>query len=552
LKSSDRIDKEDGELNREPVAFKRVEEIVEQRLEELYRSFMQNFKGIAYRAEMDSTPVFFHGAVGEITGYSEDDFITGGLRWDQLIHPEDLANVFSKEEKKLRLTPYFIYEREYRILRKDAKVRWVQEIIQNICDEFGQPKMLQGVLYDITDRKQAEEEKKKLEIQLQQAQKMEAIGTLAGGIAHDFNNILSAVIGYSELARKEVPEESKLYRYINGIREAGKRARGLVAQILAFSRKSEDEKKSIQITPLLKECLKLLRASLPTTIEIRQNIGTQLGNVMADPTQMHQVIMNLCTNAAHAMQGEGGSIEVSLESVNLDMYFTSQHPDMKKGEYLNLMIRDSGCGMTVDVMGRIFEPYFTTKEKGVGTGLGLAVTHGIITSHGGTITVESNPGTGSTFTIFLPVISEPSAHMTSTSAFLPMGTECILYIDDEEDLVDIAKEMLGSLSYKVVGTTSSIEALKLFQANPEKFDLIITDMAMPKMTGVELAKEFMRIRPDIPIILCTGFSEAITEEEAKALGIRKFILKPILKDKLALAISRVLYENRHRKKKAKP
>ena len=450
----------------------------------------------------------------------------------------------------MHVIPHYVYEREYRILRKDGKIRWVQEIIQNICDEFGQPLMLQGVLYDITDRKQAEKDKEKLEIQLQQAQKMEAIGTLAGGIAHDFNNILSAVIGYSELARKEVPEDSKLYRYINGIREAGKRARGLVAQILAFSRKSEDEKKSIQIAPLLKECLKLLRASLSTTIEIRQNIETQLGNVMADPTQMHQVIMNLCTNAAHAMQGQGGVIEVSLDSVNLDMCFTSQHPDMKKGEYLKLMIRDTGCGMTMDVMGRIFEPYFTTKEKGVGTGLGLAVTHGIITSHGGTITVESNPGTGSTFTIFLPVISEPSAHMTSTSAFLPMGTERILYVDDEEDLVDIAKEMLGSLSYEVVGTTSSIEALKLFQANPEKFDLVITDMAMPKMTGVELAKEFMRIRPDIPIILCTGFSEAITEEEAKALGIRKFILKPILKDKLALAISRVLYENKHRKKKA--
>jgi len=489
--------------------------------EELYRSFMQNFKGIAYRAKMDFTPVFFHGAVREITGYSEDDFITGGLRWDQLIHPGELDKVFTKDEENLRVTPSYLFEREYRILRKDGKIRWVQEIIQNICDKFGKPIMLQGVIYDITERKRADEERKKLEVQLQQAQKME----------------------------KEVPEESKLYRYIQGIREAGKRARNLVGQILAFSRKSEEEKKSIQITPLLKECLKLLRASLPTTIEIRQNVGTQLGNVMADPTQMHQVIMNLCTNAAHAMQGKGGTLEVSLESVDLDTYLATQHPDIKRGKYLKLTVSDTGCGMTMDVMEKIFEPYFTTKEKGVGTGLGLAVIHGIIKGHGGTITVESNPGMGSTFNIFIPVIEEPSAWLTSTSAFLPMGTERILYIDDEEDLVDIAKEMLGSLSYEVVGTTSSIEALKLFRANPGKIDLVITDMAMPKMTGVELAKEFMRIRPDIPIILCTGFSEAITEEEAKALGIREFVLKPILKDKLALTISRVLYENKQRRKK---
>jgi len=360
----------------------------------------------------------------------------------------------------------------------------------------------------------AEEEKKNLEMQLQQAQKMEVIGTLAGGIAHDFNNILSAIIGYSELALREVPEETKLYTYIQGVRKAGKRARNLVSQILSFSRRSEEEREPIQITPILKEGLKLLRASLPTTIEIRQNLGSQLGNVIADPTQVHQVIMNLCTNAAHAMREKGGVLEVNLESVDLDTFFVTQHPDIVSGKYLKLTVSDTGCGMTMDVMEKIFDPYFTTKQKGVGTGLGLAVIQGIIKSHGGTITVESNPDMGSTFTIFLPVIDEKeSLSITSTFTFLPMGTERILYIDDEHDLVDIVTEMLESLAYEVVGTTSSLKALELFSANPGKFDLVITDMAMPKMT----------------------------EEEAKALGIREFVMKPIFKDKLALTITQVLH-----------
>jgi len=388
----------------------------------------------------------------------------------------------------------------------------------------------------------AKEEKKSLEMQLQQAQKMEAIGTLAGGIAHDFNNILSAIIGYSELALREVSEDTKLYSYVQGVRKAGKRARNLVSQILSFSRQSEEERKPIQIAPILKESLKLLRASLPATIEIRQNFGARLGNVMADPTQIHQVIMNLCTNAAHAMREKGGVLEVSLESADLDTFFAAQHADIPSGTYLKLTVSDTGCGMTMDVIEKIFDPYFTTKEKGVGTGLGLAVIQGIVKSHGGTITVESNPGMGSSFTIFLPVVDEKeSLSITSTFTFLPMGTERILYVDDEQELVDIATQMLESLAYEVVGTTSPVKALELFSANPGKFDLVITDMAMPKMTGVELSKECMRIRPDIPIILCTGFSEAVTEEEAKAMGMKAFVMKPIFKDKLALTITQVLH-----------
>jgi len=388
----------------------------------------------------------------------------------------------------------------------------------------------------------AAEEKKNLQMQLQQAQKMEAIGTLAGGIAHDFNNILSAIIGYSELALREISEETKLYSYVQGVRKAGKRARNLVSQILSFSRRSEEERKPIQITPILKESLKLLRASLPATIEIRQNFGTHLGNVLADPTQIHQVIMNLCTNAAHAMREKGGVLEVSLEGVDVDTFFATQHPDIVSGQYLKLTVSDTGCGMTMEVMEKIFDPYFTTKEKGVGTGLGLAVIQGIVKSHRGTITVESNPGMGSTFTIFLPVVDEKeSLSITSTFTFLPMGTERILYVDDEQDLVDIATAMLESLAYELVGTTTPLKALELFRANPGKFDLVITDMAMPKMTGVELAKECMHIRPEIPIILCTGFTEAITEEEAKAMGIRAFVMKPIFKDKLALTITQVLH-----------
>jgi len=406
--------------------------------------------------------------------------------------------------------------------------------ISPILDASGKITNYVAVKRDVT-------EEVKLETKLRQAQKMEAIGTLAGGIAHDFNNILSMIMGYTELTMMNLPEDSRAQDNMNKVFKASERARDLVKQILAFSRQTEQEQKPVQIHLIVKEALKLLRPSLPTTIEIRQNIAST-GTVMADATQMHQVIMNLSTNAYHAMSEKGGILEVSLTDVELDSDFTARHPGTHPGPYLRLTVSDTGHGMEKKVIDRIFEPYYTTKEKGEGTGMGLSVVHGIVKGHGGAITVYSEPGKGSTFNVFLPRIEEVEVVAETEEMMpIPMGKERILFVDDEPAIVDIGKGMLEHLGYTVVTRTSSIEALEAFKAMPDKFDLVITDMTMPKMTGDELAKELMKIRTDIPIIVCTGFSERINEEKAKAMGIRAFVMKPIVQREMAKAIREAMY-----------
>ncbi len=417
--------------------------------------------------------------------------------------------------------------------KKDGTFYEEEASISPIIDSTGKITNYVVVRRDVTDEL-------KIENRLREAQKMEAIGTLAGGIAHDFNNILSSVIGYTELSLDSVSKETQLYSDLEKVLRAGRRARDLVNQILAFSRERERERKPIQISPIIKEALKLLRASLPSTIEIHQNIEQRLGTVLGDPTQIHQIIMNLCTNAGQAMSEKGGILEVNLVCMEADSVFASKHPGIIPGHYLKLTVCDTGYGMEPDVIERIFDPYFTTKEKSGGTGLGLATVHGIVTSYGGTITVYSEPGKGSNFNVYLPVTTDEQVIETDLTESLPTGTERILYIDDEPDIVDMGKRILGILGYEVIIRTSSIEALELFRAKPNHFNLIITDMTMPKMTGIELAEELINIRPDIPIILCTGFSEKITEENAKDKGIRAYLMKPLLKIELAKAVRRVL------------
>ena len=399
-----------------------------------------------------------------------------------------------------------------------------------------------GQIVSVTDITEA----KGLETRLQQAQKMEAIGTLAGGIAHDFNNILSSILGYTELASLEVPEGTKVKQDLMEVLKAGHRAKGLVKQILSFSRQAEEERMPVQIGPIVKEALKLLRASLPSTIEIRQNIKSDTGVVEADPTQVHQVLMNLCTNAGHAMHEEGGILQISLTSVDMDAYAVTKYPDMNPGPYLRLTVSDTGQSMTPEVMKRIFDPYFTTKEKEVGTGLGLSVVHGIVKSYGGTITVYSEPGKGTSFHVYLPMIEREVTAEPEIAEALPTGHERILFIDDEPGLVDIGKQMLEHLGHEVATRTSSIEALELFKSNPYRFDLVITDMTIPHMTGDQLAKELIRIRPDIPIILCTGFSERISEEKARRMGIREFVMKPLIMRDLANTVRKVLDQEKEK------
>jgi PAS domain S-box-containing protein len=403
-------------------------------------------------------------------------------------------------------------------------------------------KYIVAIIRDITDQKRSEEEKKRLEARLAQAQKMEAIGTLAGGIAHDFNNILSAIIGYTELAMDDIPQPGKAQADLKEVLKAGERAKELVKQILAFSRMTETEYSPLALRTVVKESLMMLRSVIPSTIEIRQNL-TVSGLVMSDPTQINQIMINLCTNAVHAMDETGGVLEVSLQEVSLDRTAGSPDLDLASGPYMKLTVRDTGKGMPPEVKGRMFEPYFTTKELGRGTGLGLSVVHGIVKSHGGAITCTSIPREGTTFEVYLPKIrSEETRLEYEEEKPLPLGHERILFIDDEQSLANLATKMLSSRGYRVDARTSSIEALELFRKDPGRFDLVITDMTMPGMTGDRLAQELLIIRPGIPVILCTGYNEHITEERTREIGIRRFILKPLDMRSLTETIRKVLDE----------
>lgn len=395
---------------------------------------------------------------------------------------------------------------------------------------------------DITERKKAEKEKMELELQLSQKQKMEAIGTLAGGIAHDFNNILGAMQGYLELSLDDLPEDSMVRDNLEQILSCVNRAAKLVKQILTFSRKDqqEQEKEPVQISSIIKEVLGMLRSSLLATIKISRKIHADSSMVLADSTQIHQVLVNLCTNASHAMHDSGGLLEVSLEDVELDSETRIGDEHLGPGNYVKLSVSDSGCGMEKEVLERIFEPFFTTKKVNEGTGLGLSVVHGIVKSHDGAIAVSSTPGKGTTFDIFLPRIESSEIKKPKLSKSTTKEREVILLVDDEEMMIDVTKQILERLGFEVVAKASSIDALEAFQEEPDKFHLVITDQVMPNMTGTQLAGKLISIRPDIPIILCSGFPEKVCPEELKSIGIKEFIAKPISRKEIAKIIRKVL------------
>ena len=382
----------------------------------------------------------------------------------------------------------------------------------------------------------------RLEQELRQAQKMEAIGTLAAGIAHDFNNILTAIIGNAEMALSKLPSEAPVRRNMKRVLEAGSRAADLVKQILTFSRQAEHERKPVPLATVTAEVLKLLRSTLPSTVEIRQHIELEPDRsvVFADSTQIHQVLMNLCTNAAHAMRTHGGVLAVELTEAMMDAAQVSRHPNLKPGRHMKLTVSDTGHGMDAAVVARIFDPYFTTKKAGEGTGMGLAVTMGIVQSHGGAITVHSERGRGTTFQVLLPESEREGAGAAEAEGPLPTGKEHVLFVDDEKVLVDMAEEMLNVLGYRFTGGTNSVEILELFRARPNAFDLVITDMTMPGLTGRELARDILEIRPDMPIIMCSGFTEFVNTQDARDAGIREFLMKPYATDALAKTVRRAL------------
>ncbi|GJL62728.1 MAG: hypothetical protein NPIRA04_13820 [Nitrospirales bacterium] len=397
-----------------------------------------------------------------------------------------------------------------------------------------------AIVLDITERKHAEEAFRQTEQKLHQLQKMEALGTLSAGIAHDFNNILGAILGYTELALIKIFPNGDVYQNLQQVLKAGNRAKELVAHILTFSRQVDQQRIPTELHVVVKEALDLLRATLPSTITIQQSLSTQPGVVLADPTQIHQVLMNLCTNAEHAMRENGGILTVSLDHVEISRHQETMPPELKPGFYHRLSISDTGNGIPPKIQNRIFEPFFTTKRMGEGTGMGLSVVHGIIANHEGAITVESTLGKGTRFDIYLPQTNEVIESEIEVCPPTQPKQGCILFVDDEEPLTLLGQKMLQQLGYEAVVRTNSLEALRVFRKDPFHYDVVITDQTMPNLTGDALARELLSIRPELPIILCTGFSYTMTPEKATAMGIRAFLMKPILSHELAQTIQRVL------------
>jgi PAS domain S-box-containing protein len=468
-------------------------------------------------------------AVKTLGSTSAHEFI-GMSIWD-IVHSDSrnivadrVTNIYEKENGRSVLGE--------KLIRRDGKTIHV-EATASAIDYMGKPAS-QVVFRDVTDRIH-------LEAQLQQSRKMEAIGTLAGGIAHDFNNILAGIIGYAELAILNAEPDSKISGYLNKLLKGSERAKNLIQQILSFARKGEQDFSPLPLSSIIKESLNLLRSTLPSTIEIRQNIGGEPGYVMANPVQIQQIVMNLCTNAAHAMREKGGVLEISLTRTGTNPEDMCSHSEAQNESYFKLTVSDTGHGIAPSQLERIFDPYYTTKEKSDGTGLGLAIVHQLVKNHKGELAVESQTGRGSAFHVYLPQ-TDPEKETASEKIpnHVSEGHECILFVDDEEHIGEVSGELLSYLGYQVTISTGSLEALEIFRSRPHQFDLVITDMTMPNMTGLELSEELMKIRPDIPIILCTGFSELISEENADERGIRAFIMKPVIKEQLAQTIRQVL------------
>ena len=462
--------------------------------------------------------------------------------WLKVIHPDDRSKTEQVlQEAVLRGSSY---NTEWRVKLSDGRERWLMSRGRPLKDSQDQIVRYLGIVMDITEPKRAEQEKKVLQEQLIQAQKMEAIGTLAGGIAHDFNNILSAILGYAELVQENIQPGSMAADDIKEVIKASHRAKDLVQQILAFSRQAETHKIPIRPAVPVKESIKLLRSTLPTTIEIQQDI-TETHPILADPTQIHQIMMNLCTNSYHAMEESGGTLFISLKNKTFSRQDLTGVPDVQSGNFVQLSVRDTGSGIAPEIKERIFDPYFTTKTVGKGTGMGLATVHGIVKISGGFVACQSAIGEGTVFEINLPALQNKITPETREVDAIPVGAERILFVDDEEMLVNMGKAMLERLGYSVTVRMSSTEALKIFQNQPDAFDLVITDQTMPGMTGFDLARRMLQIRPGLPIILCTGYSNQISEEKVKYYGIKGFVMKPLARKDIAVLVRKILDEEKN-------
>ncbi len=533
-----RVEQRTAELVQANEKLKRKIQEHEQALEALQES-KERFRELA---ELLPETIFEMGINGNLTfanrkafdhfGYTQQD-LDQGVKGHELFHPDDRSRAM-KNAKKI-MSGENIGLNEYTALKKDKSTFPALIHSSAICRDE-KPVGLRGFIIDIT-------ETKRLESQLQHAHKMEAVGTLTGGIAHDFNNILGIIIGNTELALDDVPEWNPAHFNLEEIKTAGLRAKDIVSQLLGFAHKTDQKLKPIKLVPVIRDSLKFLRATLPTSVTFRQNIQVSADTVLANSTQIHQIMLNLYTNAAHAMEETGGTLEISIQNQVLDNNSADIYPDLSPGNYITIKVSDTGQGISPEIKDRIFDPYFTTKEIGKGTGMGLSVVHGIIQSHQGAISVDSEPGKGSTFRILLPVIEEEAVIESKSFEELPTGNERILFIDDEKSILKMAQKILERLGYQVETKHNPVDALESFLSKPEQFDLVVTDMTMPDMTGDKLIEQILNISPDMPTILCTGFSEKISEEKAQELGIKAFVLKPLVKRDFAVTVRKVLDEN---------
>lgn len=404
---------------------------------------------------------------------------------------------------------------------------------------------IHSIVHDITELKQVEENNRRLEERLKHSEKMEAIGTLAGGVAHEFNNLLGIIMGNTELAMGELNDTNPASIYFKEIYTASLRARDVVTNILNFARKSLTERVPVKISEIIRESLRLIRSTTPAMIEIGQNIGCENEMIMGDATELSQIVINLCNNAIQAITGETGMLEVRLDTVVLDYKTAAEYEDLKPGRYVRMTVKDSGCGIDPGIIGRIFDPYFTTGSLAERTGMGLSITHGIVKKHEGAIKVESSTGKGTTIEVLFPVTTEKEAKHVSAGKieFTSDGRKRILFIDDEDALITIWKKILQDRGFEVVSVNNSLKALDLFKSDPDRFDIVLSDLGMPYMSGDVLAEELIKIRRNIPIIICTGYSDRINEEKAKAIGVARYIAKPIIIDELIGSIKEVMGKN---------
>jgi PAS domain S-box-containing protein len=509
------------------------------KMAEKIKKSMQALKksGKKYKSLFDKSNdgIILHDLQGIILDTNEKANIMLGYEQNELnkhsiemIHPDSEKEVARQAFEKTKSKGKVKFETKF--LKKDGTTIDV-DISSSVVDH--KKGIVQGIIRDISERKT-------MEIQLRQAQKMESIGTLAGGIAHDFNNLLSPILGYSELLKEDLPQDSSLQKSVSEILQASLRAKDLVKQILTFSRQHRQEFKPIRVQSVLKEALKFLGSSIPKTIDIQTKIDPDCGVVFADTTQIHQIIMNLVTNAYQAMQESGGQLKLVLGQTEIGADSLS-HSELIPGKYALLKVIDTGPGIQKDVIDKIFDPYFTTKGTGKGTGLGLSVILGIVNNCKGDINVYSEPGKGTQVHVYLPIVKNVSDIEGSNKLQpIPGGTERILLVDDEEMVVKMEKQLLERMGYNVTSRTESIEAFEVFKTNPDAFDIIISDMTMPNMTGLQLANKVKAIRPDIPFVICTGFSDQITKESSKGLGIQGYVSKPIIKKDIAKIIRDVL------------